>query len=389
MAGRDFSKRKVDAWFSGVGDGTSLDPSAESESQISEAVAAEGAIAIVGAGESSKSKKKQQKRHKATNPEKWPSKVATRKLHEVALGFFEQYSIPQLNTTYVSHGLQGVDAIKQKFHHMFWTTMSEDEWLKDRTKEYFNHWLESQVQTCIFNLAQVAEKIKGFQKSVVPKQQALNLLHKKVYWWHEAMRGLSSNNIRSAPWFQRSQNLAFGQQAVGGVVFLERGVVVVPLSGHNKQGGHRRVRKVCLQNSNHIPENMELAGKSAVRVDDLKKSREKLSIEALVCPCDHPGVIKFFVINDMTMECYSQWWNGGTLGVMFTLDEKTRDPDEIGGGGLPCNSTNNASHETTYGIQTEAHRTCVGVALHCGCSATMFNTAQRHHIGEHHASLSE
>jgi Protein kinase domain len=329
MAGRDFSKRKIDEWFTGVGEAQNPEVSPESTDCVSEAVVAEGGNAVA-TGESSKGKKKQRKKRKAANAENWPSKVATRKLHEVALDFLELYSISQLNTTYISRGAQGVDAIKAKFHHMFWTTMSGDEWLEDRSKESFGRWLDAQVQTCIFNLAQVAEKIKGFQRSVAPRQQALNLLHKKVYWWHDAMRPLSSHNVRSAPWFQRSQNLAFGQVAAGGVVFLDRGVVVVPLSGHTKQGGNGRVRKVCLQNSKHIPEKMELAGKSALHIDQLKKAREKLSIEALVCPCDHPGVIKFFAINDMTMECYSQWWNGGTLGAMFTLDEKNRDPDEIG-----------------------------------------------------------
>jgi len=75
---------------------------------------------------------------------------------------------------------------------------------------------------------------------------------------------------------------------------------------------------------------MELAGKMALYADQLKKSREKLSIEALVCPCDHPRVINFFAINDMTMECYSQWWSGERLRDMFTLDQQNRDPDEIG-----------------------------------------------------------
>ena len=251
-------------------------------------------------------------------------------MQELALEFLEQYTIAQLNTTYVSRGVQGVELIKNKFQHMFWRAMSGDEWIEDRTKEHFRRWLDEQVQTCVFNIAQVATSVKGFKRDVVPRQQALNLLHKKLYWWHDAMRPLSSSNVRGAPWFQQSQNLALGQVGAGGVVFLDQGVVVVPLSGHSQQGGNGRVRKVSLQNSRHISPTMELAGKTALYVDQLKKSREKLSIEALVCPCNHPGVIKFFAINDMTMECYSQWWNGGTLGAMFTLDQKNRDPDEIG-----------------------------------------------------------
>ena len=90
----NFLKRKVDEWFVEVGDASDLEPSPESTDYVSEAVPTEG-INVVGARESSKAKcKKKQKRHRATNLEKWPSKVATRKLHEVALEFLEQYSIP-------------------------------------------------------------------------------------------------------------------------------------------------------------------------------------------------------------------------------------------------------------------------------------------------------
>ena len=357
---RDFSNAKVGAWFTDIGD--PMAQQEESTDCVSEAVVAEG-VNAVGVGESSRGKKqKQRKRHRTANPEKWPRKIATRALHEVALNFIDQYSISQLNTTYVSRGSEGVESIKKKFSHMFWTTMSGDEWLEDRTKELFNHWLEEQVQTCIFNLAQVAEKIKNFQRNVVPRQQALSLLHKKVYWWHDAMHNQSSRNICSAPWFQQSQHLALGQGAAG-VVFLERGVVVVPLSSHSKQGGNGRVRKVTLQNSKHIPETMELAGKTSLHIDNLKKAREKLSIEALVCPCDHPGVIKFFAINDMTMECYSQWWNGGTLGAMFILDKNNRDPEEIGE--LAYHATPQTMQEAKHIMAYRRNRTELAWALLC------------------------
>lgn len=153
---RGTSKRKVDAWFNDVEDPAG-EPSLESTECVSEAVAAEG-VGGVEAGESSGAKKKKSRRkHKAANPEKWPSKAATKKLHEVALEFMDQYSISQLNTTYITEGLQGVETIKNKFHHMFWTAMSKDVWLEEHTKEDFNRWLEDQVQTCVYNLAQVAE----------------------------------------------------------------------------------------------------------------------------------------------------------------------------------------------------------------------------------------
>ncbi len=93
----------------------------------------------------------------------------------MALEFLEQYSISQLNTIYIAKGLQGVETIKNKFHHMFWTAMSGDEWLEERTKEDFDRWLEDQVQTCVYNLAQVAQTIKGFKRTVGPRSNAMHL----------------------------------------------------------------------------------------------------------------------------------------------------------------------------------------------------------------------
>ena len=108
---------------------------------------------------------------------------------------------------------------------------------------------------------------------------------------------------------------------------------------------------------------MELVGKTTLYEDQLKKSQEKLSIVALVCPCEHLGVINFFVINDMTMECYSQWWNGGTLGAMFTLDHRNQDPDEMGE--LAYNATPLTMQQAKQFMAYRRNRTELAWALIC------------------------
>lgn len=329
MAGDGHSKRKVDDWFTGNAESVP-EISPDTHECISEAADA-GVANPSGAGESSKPKKKGQRRnrHKPANSPGWPTKAATTKVHEVALDFFQQYSTTQLNVAYIKQGMVGIDKLRRHLDGLFWAAMREDEWDEERKKEDFERWLDEQVQTCIFNLGHVAEKLMGIRREIEPNPK-LRDVHQKVFWWHDAVKGFAKQGLHGAPWWQKSREFAFGQGAAGGVVFLEKGVVVVPLSGSSVRGGNGRVRRVTLQNSRHIPSHMELAGKLPLDIGNLKRAREKLSIEALVCPCTHPGVIKFFALNDTTMECYAQWWNGGTLKDMFEVDHDYREPDEIG-----------------------------------------------------------
>lgn len=102
------------------------------------------------------------------------------------------------------------------------------------------------------------------------------------------------------------------------------------MSNSSVRGENGRVRRVKLQNSRYIPETIELAGKLPLDIGNLKRAMEKLLIEALVCPCTHHGVIKFFAIHDTTMECYPQWWNGGMLKDMWESNKKYADLDEVG-----------------------------------------------------------
>ena len=65
----------------------------------------------------------------------------------------------------------------------------------------------------------------------------------------------------------------------------------------------------------------------------------------------------------MTMECYSQWWNGGTLGAMFILDEKNRDPKKIGE--VAYHATPQTMQEAKRLIAYKCKRTELAWALIC------------------------
>jgi len=48
-------------------------------------------------------------------------------------------------------------------------------------------------------------------------------------------------------------------------------------------------------------------------MDDKGKTCKQRLVEAFVCLCERPSVIKFLAIHTKTMEAYTLRWNGGTL----------------------------------------------------------------------------
>ncbi len=71
------------------------------------------------------------------------------------------------------------------------------------------------------------------------------------------------------------------------------------------------VHKVQIERFDYIPNMIELAG--APKMDDKQETCKQQSVEALACPCEHLGVIKFLAIHIQTMEAYKLCWIGGTL----------------------------------------------------------------------------
>ena len=76
------------------------------------------------------------------------------------------------------------------------------------------------------------------------------------------------------------------------------------MSGFDAQGGYSKVHKIRITGMPGIPVHLEYVGK----LSKAKSGREKCeqhSVEALVCPVSHPGVIKFWAIHLDNMEAYT------------------------------------------------------------------------------------
>jgi serine/threonine protein kinase len=56
-----------------------------------------------------------------------------------------------------------------------------------------------------------------------------------------------------------------------------------------------------------------------------KEKREQRSLEAMICPVAHPGVIKFWALHPQTMEAYTLWWNGQNLSKFWHINSKASE----------------------------------------------------------------
>jgi serine/threonine protein kinase len=71
----------------------------------------------------------------------------------------------------------------------------------------------------------------------------------------------------------------------------------------------------------NIPTVIDFAGKKSKATSEGAKRKER-AVEALACPIEHVGLIKFWVVNSKTMEAYTLWWNGGSFRSFMRINYK-------------------------------------------------------------------
>jgi hypothetical protein len=82
-----------------------------------------------------------------------------------------------------------------------------------------------------------------------------------------------------------------------GVLWIPTMTNVLPLLGGDNQGGYGVVHKVWIERFDHIPNIIELAGKSTPKMDDKWEECKQRLVKVLACLCKHLGVIKFLDIH--------------------------------------------------------------------------------------------
>jgi hypothetical protein len=87
----------------------------------------------------------------------------------------------------------------------------------------------------------------------------------------------------------------------GGVVWLPPHTKVMEIPRDSVEGGYVKVRRVRISRMETIPSDIDFAGKLPKANDDFAQMNEQ-SLEALVCPISHAGVIEFWALHPNTME---------------------------------------------------------------------------------------
>jgi hypothetical protein len=262
---------------------------------------------------SSGGKKKKKNISGHEKDEGYPPLEYTHFIREVTVNYYRLRQVRMLKTEYLDHGQAGILKLQADLEREFWSALQGSELYMDCMTKYFHSpkWLAQQVSSATTNVVHVfesyAKKPQGDEWGEEDK-----LFLEKLKMVQDTCKQFSTGKTKVMPWNEQALKAAMERHMHGGVVWIPNVAKVVPLSGFNAQGGYGKVRKVRIANMPGIPIHIEFAGKLSKAKSEREK-REQRSCEALVCPVQHPGVIKFWAIHSESMEAYTLWWNGDCL----------------------------------------------------------------------------
>ena len=277
-----------------------------------EGIVQAGGSSHAGSNPSSSSGSKNKKKKTSANErdEGYPPKEYAQFIREVTISYYRVRSAEMLKKSFLDYGEAGIFKLQADLEREFWKKLSQSERFMDCMTKYFHapKWMAQQVTTATTNIVHVFEcvvkPVRGEEMSENDKQ-----FLGKLKWIKTKCEKHSKGIKKVMPWNEQALKTAMEQHMHSGVVWVPEKAKVVPLSGFDAQGGYGKVRKVRIAEMPGIPIYIEFAGKMSTATTEREK-REQRSIEALVCPVQHPGVIKFWAIRSNSMEAYTLWGNG-------------------------------------------------------------------------------
>lgn len=264
---------------------------------------------------------KRKRRHpKEVNPG-FPTSDYTRFAEKACLDWYEETDAQFLEHNYLKNVTTGRERLKKKLEAVILKAMEETGEYQDVDyHSQYQLWMENTIEQCIFNVKELWKRRFG-QRHLTQEEDQFK---RKMDWWQHSIQKLSKNKTRGMSWEKTALRTTFERDTGSGVVWIPQDATIEALSGRDMEGGHGLVRKVRILGVDHVPTNIEFAAKLS-KNKNMQKRRIETSAEALVCPLNHPGIIKFWALHTRTFEAYSYWWNGGSLHEMLKLDEKVGD----------------------------------------------------------------
>ena len=274
---------------------------------------------------SSAGKKKKKNVSGHEKDEGYPPKEYTQYIREVTIAYYRVRGRDMLKRSFLDHGHAGILQLQADLEREFWSKLAQSEQFMDCMNKYFwsPKWMAQQVNSATTNITHVFECVVKKPKGEGWSEEEKQFLE-KLKWIQSVCGKHSAGKTKVMPWNEQALKAAMEQHMHSGVMWIPEKAKVVPLSGFDAQGGYGKVRKVRIANMPGIPIHIEFAGKLSKAKTEREK-REQRSIEALVCPVQHPGVIKFWAIHSDSMEAYTLWWNGDCLRNFLKLNSKASE----------------------------------------------------------------
>ena len=272
-------------------------------------------------GSASQAKKKKSKSAHDKDPA-YPPSTYTRYAYEVCLQWYAGKSVKFLEANYLRDPGTGTEKLASDLEARILSKCYESEDFKDVDLTYhsrFCDWMTNTIQTVTFNTKKLMVELRAPVTGQVEDEEAKEFCA-KMEWWHTAAKKLSKSGSRGFKWKNDAVKAAFARDGGLSIIWIPPTAKVEPLGGFSREGGHGKVRKVRITGLDTIPANIPLAEKMP-KTKDLRNQRVERSIEALACPLNHAGLIKFFALNSITMAAYTLWWNGGHLGDLLSVDK--------------------------------------------------------------------
>jgi hypothetical protein len=90
----------------------------------------------------------------------------------------------------------------------------------------------------------------------------------------------------------------------GGLVYILETTEVIAVPGFGNEGSYGEIHKVRISRVVNIPTIIDFVGMMSKATSEEAKQKE-WAVEALACPIEHVGLIKFWAVNSRTMEAYT------------------------------------------------------------------------------------
>jgi serine/threonine protein kinase len=137
----------------------------------------------------------------------------------------------------------------------------------------------------------------------------------------------SNTKTKIVPWRVQAMKAAMQHHMGGGIVYLPKKALVVAIPRFGNEGGYGEIRKVRIPRVASIPTIVDFARKMSKAMKEVDKRLERAK-EAMACPIEHPGLIKFWAISSVTIEAYTLWWNGGSVRSFWRTNSLVKPSEE-------------------------------------------------------------